>query len=187
MSDNKTNDNPFSSTFLKYDFKLNNFNRMGLNIELDHADVHQDKLYLLSTSPDNISKDVYVYDQRLKFLHIIKFGNIEGLPFYVANSVTRMRVVENFFIFLDGAKVLLMDRVDGLIKRTFNITSSDFVLDLSNDRVMAYDGKLGKLFCFNYEGASFEISMAGLKNFELVDFFQDKFMFFDASSFFIYF
>ena len=59
-----------------------------------------------------------------------------------------MRVAEKCFVLLDGKKVLLMDRLDGKIKRTFCIGSSDFVLDSSNDRIIAHDVKLGEVGLF---------------------------------------
>ena len=97
-----------------------------------------------------------------------------------------MKITEKYFVFLDGTKVLLMDRDDGEIKRTFSIGCSDFVLDLSNDRVMAYDGKLGKLVCFDFQGESFAISNSKMKNVELVSYAYDRFMFYDANSFCLY-
>ena len=116
----------------------------------------------------------------------IQLRNSYGLPFYIPNSVSKMRVAENFFLFLDGTKVLLMDRLNGMIKRVFSISSSDFVLDSSNDRILAYDSKLGKLVCFDFEGDSFEFSIAMCKKFELVDFFQDRFVFYDENAFGLY-
>ena len=129
------------SLFFKYDLNLGLMRHLRLSFEINYADVHQDKLYLLATSSDRKSKHIYVYDESFKLLENIQLGNSEGLPFYVPKSVTKMKVAENFFVFLDGSNVLLMDRLDGMIKRAISIGSSDFVLDSSNDRVMAYDGE----------------------------------------------
>ena len=158
-----------------------------MNFEISYADAHEDKLYLLATRPDRKSRHIYVYDESLKLLDNIQLGISEGLPFYVPDSVTKMKITEKYFVFLDGTKVLLMDRDDGEIKRTFSIGCSDFVLDLSNDRVMAYDGKLGKLVCFDFQGESFAISNSNMKNVELVSYAYDRFMFYDANSFCLYF
>ena len=95
----------------------------------------------------------------------IPISSSEGLPFYVLDSVSKMRVADDYFVFNNGTKVLLMDRLDGSTKRTFCINSSDFVLDSSNDRIIDHDGKLGKLVCFDFEGESFEISVSKMKNF----------------------
>ena len=178
LFDNDTKAN--TSRIMKFDCKL----KLQKNIELDFlimfAYVYENKLYLLSTSSDRKSKLIYVYDQRLKLIDSIQLRNSEGLPFYVPNSVTKMRVAANYFVFLDGREVVLMDRLDGSIKRTFCINSSDFVLDSSNDRIIACDKKRGWLVCFDYEGESFEVSLPLLKNFELLDFALEKFVFIDA-------
>ena len=152
-----------------------------------NADSYQNKLYLLATSLDRKSKHIYVLDESLNMLENIQLGNGEGLPFYVPDSVTKMRVADDYFVFLNGTNLVLMDRIDGMIKRAFCIGSSDFMLDSSNDRIMAHDGETEKLVCFDFEGGSFEISYPTLKKFELVDFVQDKFMFYDASTRFVFF
>jgi hypothetical protein len=73
-----------------------------------------------------------------------------GAKFGITQSQkANMRAAEKYFVFLDGTKVFLMDRLDGEIKRPISIGSSDFVVDSSNDRVMAYDGKTEKLVCFD--------------------------------------
>ena len=118
-------------------------------------------------------------------LEKIHLSSSEGLPLNVPYSVSKMRVADDYFVFKNGTNVLLMDRLDGSTKRTFCINSSDFVLDSSNDRIIA--AKLGKLVCFGFEGETFEISISNMKNFELVDFVNDKFMFYDANSFCLYF
>jgi hypothetical protein len=176
-----------SSRIIDYDYELNYIGSFGVNFEISYADAHEDKLYLLATRPDRKSRHIYVYDESLKLLDNIQLGISEGLPFYVPDSVTKMKITEKYFVFLDGTKVLLMDRDDGEIKRTFSIGCSDFVLDLSNDRVMAYDGKLGKLVCFDFQGESFAISNSNMKNVELVSYAYDRFMFYDANSFCLYF
>ena len=171
-----------SSSITKFNSNLRFQNSIGVGFAIMHAESYQDKLYLLATNRDQNSKHIYVYDESFKLLEKIQLGNREGLPFCVPISVTKVRVAEKYFVFLDGTNVLLMDRLDGAIKRSISINSSDFVLDSSNDRIMAYDGKTEKLVCFDFEGESFEISWAKLKNFELLDFVHDKFMFFNEST-----
>ena len=180
-------DNISLSRIIEYDYDLKFIGDFGVNLEINYADAHKDKLYLLATRPDRKSRHIYVYDESLKLLDNIQLENGEGLPFYVPNSVIKMRVAEKYFVFLDCTKVLLMDRVDGMIKRTFSIGSSDFALDSSNDRIMACDGKTEKLVCFDFEAESFEIPLASLKKFELIDFVHGRFMFYDANSFCLYF
>ena len=119
-----------SSSIIKYDFKLNVINECGVNFEIIHANAHEDKLFLLATSSDRESKHIYVYDESLNLLENIQLENSEDLPFCIPNSVTKMRVTDSYFIFLGGKNVLPTDRYDGMIKRTFSIGSSDFVLDL---------------------------------------------------------
>ena len=170
-------DVPCSSRIVKYDFDLNFLGECEFAFEIIHANEHQDKLYLLARSSDRKSRHIYVYDESLTMLEFIQLNSSEGPPFYIPNTATRMRVAEKFFVFLDGTNVLLMDRLDGMIKRTFCIGSSDFVLDSRNDRVMAYDGKTKKLVCFDFEGESFEISISNMKNVKLVDYGHDRFMF----------
>ena len=165
---------------IKYDYDLNTLVHMIFNFELNYADVHEDELYLLATSPDGNSRHIHVFDESLS--KNIQLSSSEDLPFYVPDSVAKMKISEKYFLFLDGTKVLLMDRLDGMIKRTLSIGRNDFVLDSSNDRVMAYDAKTEKLVCFDFEGESFEISLASMKNFELVDFVHDGFMFYDPNS-----
>jgi hypothetical protein len=185
LFDFKTGDQGASlSAFVKYDLSLNYLSHKSLLFEINYADVHQDKLYLLARSSDGNSRHIYVYDESLEMLENIQLGISEGLPFYTPKSVTRMTVAEKYFVFLNGTNVLLMDRLDGEIKQTFCINNIDFVLDSRNDRIMAYDAELGKLVCFDFQGESFEISWAKLKTFELFDFVHDKFMFFKPDSFF---
>ena len=76
-----------------------------------------------------------------------------------------------------------MDRDDGVVKRTFSITGSDFVLDSSANRVISYDGTTEELVYFDFEVESFEISIPKLKKLELVDYGHNRFVFFDAASF----
>ena len=167
-----------SCRIIKYDSNFNILSLTRLNFELYYVDVHKDELFLLGSSSNKKSKHVYVYNEHFSLLRDKQLENSEGLPFYVPISVTKMRVTEKYLVFLDGKKVLLMDRLDGMIKRTFCIGSGDFVLDSSNERILAYDGKTGKLVCFDFEGKSFEISLPMLKNYEMVD----RFMFYDENS-----
>ena len=166
---------------------MNVIEEAGFSFEINSADVHKDKLYLLAKSLDRKSKHIYVLDESLKFLENIQLGNSEDLPFCVPYSVTNMKVADNYFVFRDRKKVLLMDRLDGVIKRTISIGSSDFVLDSSNDRIIAHDVKLGRLICFDFEGESFEISISKMKNVELVSYANERFMFYDANSICLYF
>ena len=176
-----------SSRIIKYDYDLNVISEFGLDFEVNYADAHEKKLYMFSTNSYCQTKHVYLYDESLKLLKKIKFGIRKGRPFYVPNSVTKIRVAENYFVLLNGTKVLLMDRDDGVIKRIFGIGSSDFELDSSNNRILAYDGKTEKLACFDFEGESIEISYNALKKFELVDYGHHNFVFYDVNLFCIYF
>ena len=188
LFDPEANANNISpSRIIKYDFDLNVMGEAELAFEIIHADAYYGQLYFFATSSDRKSKHIYVYGQSLKMLGNIQLSSSEGLPFYVPDSATKMRVDENYFVFLDDDKVLLMDRDDGMIKRTFSIGSSDFVLDSNNDRILAYDGKTEKLVCFDFQGDSFEISISNMKNFELVSYAYDRFMFFDPNSFSLHF
>ena len=178
----------YRSLIVELDHNLRFKRDIVFEFDIIHANAHQDKLYLLATpSRDSKSKFVNVYDENLKLSKNIKLGNSEGLPFYVPDSVTRMRVAENYFVFLDGKNVLLMDRLDGEIKRTFRINSGDFVLDSSANRVISYDGTTEKLVCFDFEGESFEISIPKLKKLEMVDFGHRRFVFFDLNLFGLFF
>ena len=177
-------DDAFKSTIMKFDCNLKLQKNIEVGFTIMHADSYQNKLYLLATSLDLKSKHVYVLDESLKMLDNFKLGNSEGLPFYFPKLVTKMRVAEKYFVFLDGKNVLLMDRLDGMIKQTFGIGSSDFLLDSSNDRIIAHDVRLGRLVFFDFEGESFEISYPTLKNFELVDFIHNKFVLLYEKSFF---
>ena len=175
------------SRIIEFDNGLDFISSFGVNFEISYADTHEDKLYLLATRPDRNSKHIYVYDKSLKFLDNIQLGNGEGLPICVPDSANKMRVADNFFIFLDGTKVLLMNRDDGMIKQTFCIGSSDFVLDSSNDRIIAHDDELERLVCFDFEGESFEMPISKLKNVELISYANERFMFYDANSICLYF
>ena len=175
-----------TSTIMKFDYNLKIQTNIGIGVVIMHANAHENKLYLLVTSSDRKSKHIHAIDEHIRLLLDIPLCSTESLPLYVPKSVSKMKVTENYFVFLDGTNVLLMDRLDGRVKRTFNINSSDFVLDLSADRLMAYDGKLGKLVCFGFEGESFEIGTPGFKkNYDLVDYDHQRFVFFDMSSFFV--
>ena len=180
-------DVPSSSSIRKYAHDLKFIRELKVDFDINYASVHEEKLYLLATSSDQQSKLIYVYDENLQLLENIQLGNSEGLPFHVPVSVTKVRIADSYFVFLDGTNVLLMDRVDGAIKRTLSINSSDFALDLSSDRIIAYAGIMEKLVCFDFEGDSFEISIPMLKNFELVDYDYKKFVFFDENSFGLFF
>jgi hypothetical protein len=172
-----------SSIVTKFDSNLKLQNSVEVGFEIMDADVHEDKLYLLATR----AKQICVYDESLTMLEKIQLGKSKLLQFCVPDSVTKMRVADDFFVFLDGTKVLLMDRVDGMIKRTFCIGSSDFVLDSRNDRIMAYDDEMEKLFCFDFQGGLFEFSWEKRRKLELVDFGYERFVFYGANSFSLYF
>ena len=154
-----------NSSIMKFDSNLKLQKNIIFEFVIINADSYQNKLYLLATRLNRKSKHIYVLDESLTMLENIQLGNGEGLPFFVPNSVSKMRVAENFFLFLDGTKVMLMDRLDGAIKRTIRISSSDFVLDSSNDRILTHDGETEKLVCFDFQGESFEISCIPLKKF----------------------
>jgi hypothetical protein len=172
------------SRIIKYDYAMNVIGEFGLGFEINYADVHEDNLYLLYTDPVNNLRKIIVYDEGLTRMNdkILKIR--VGFPL----SVTKMKVDGSFFFYLDGTNLVIMDRYDGAVKRTFNIFTSDFVLDSSNDRILAYDGKAEKLVCFDFEGESFEIPMAKIKDlrFELIDYVNDRFMFFDVKSFYLF-
>ena len=176
-----------SSKITKYDFNLNVIDEMEFAFEINYADVHDDKLYLLGTSSDRKSRNIFVYDESLMFLENMPISSREDEPFYVPDSVTKMKITEKYFVFLDGENVLLIDRLDEMIKRTFSIGSSDFLLDSSNDRIIAHDDELERLVCFNFEGESFEIPISKLKNVELVDYAYERFVFYNADSFCLHF
>ena len=163
---------------------MNAISEFGLGFEINYADVHEDNLYLFYTDPINKLRKIIVYDESLNLLNDVIFEIRVGFP----ASVTKMKVGEDFFFYLDGTNLVIMDRYNGAIKRTFNIFTSDFVLDSSNDRILAYDGKMEKLVCFDFEGESFEIPMAKIKDlrFELIDYVNDRFMFFDVNSFYLF-
>jgi hypothetical protein len=171
----------------KFDYNLKEQRGIWLEFVITHANAHENKLYLLAARRERNSKKIYVLDEHLRVLKSIKLGNGEGLPFCVPDSVTKLRVDEKFFVFLDGTNVLLMDRLDGVIKQAFSINSRDFLLDSRADRIMTYDGKLEKLVCFDFEGDSFEISISKSKKLELVDFDNGRFVFFDLNSFGLFF
>ena len=137
---------------------------------------------LATPSRDSKSKFVNVYDENLKLSKNIKLGNSEGLPFYVPDSVSKIRVAENYFFFLDGKKVMVMDRMGGAIKRSFSISSSDFVLDSSANRILAYADELEKLAWFDLNGKSSKIKLEKDVKLELVDYDYKRFVFYDASS-----
>jgi hypothetical protein len=164
------------SSIMKFDANLKLQMNIGLDFAIMHDDVHQDKLYLLAASSDRNSRHIYVYDESLKMLEKIQLGISEGLSFYVPTSVTKMKITEEYFVFNNGTNVLLMDRLNGEIKRTLSIGSSDFALDSRNNRIIAHDAKLGRLVCFDFEGESFEISSPMLTSYELVDLVHDRFV-----------
>ena len=173
-----------ASSIKKYEYDLKFISQIEFDFQVNSADVHEDELYLLATSSDRQLKHIYIYDVNLKLMKNIKLGIREGLPFYVPMSVTKMRVADDYFVFLTGTDVLLMDRLDGEIKRAISIFNRDFVLDLSNDRILTHDGKTEKLVCFDFEGESFEFSFSStrFKNIELVDYDYQRFVFFDRDS-----
>jgi DNA-binding transcriptional MerR regulator len=176
-----------TSTIVKFkDGDLKILKNIRLDFAIIHADARENTLYLLGASSDRKSKSVYVCDENLSLLRKMPLGNSESIRFCVPDSVSKMRVAENYFVFLDGNKVLIMDRWYGWIKRTFSIGGGDFVLDLSNERIMAYDGETEKLACFDFEGESFEIAVSKGKKLELVDFVDERFVFYDVNSCLIY-
>ena len=118
-----------SSKIKKYDYDFKFISQIEFDCEINFANVHQDKLYLLATSSDRQSKHIYDYDESLTMLEKIHLSSSEGLPLNVPYSVSKMRVADDYFVFLDGKKVLLMDRVDGEIKRTISIGSNDGFLN----------------------------------------------------------
>lgn len=81
-----------------------------------------------------------------------------------------------------------MDRSGLSPTRTFNINSSDFVLDASANRVFTYDKEHKKLASFDFNGESFEMHLEKREGLlELVDFANGRFIFFDRNSLILYF
>jgi hypothetical protein len=170
------------SYFMKLDYYLKSQQINTFGFEIVHANAHQDKLYLLTNSRESKSKHIYVYDESLNMLEDIQLENSESMPFYVPMSVTKIRVAEKYFFFLDGKKVLAMDRLSGAIKRSLSISGSDFVLDSSKDRILAYDDELEELAWFDLNGKSRKIKLEKDVKLELVDYDHDGFVFYDAKS-----
>ena len=91
------NDELSTSLIKKYDYDMKYIISFKVDfVEIIHANVHEDELYLLATSSDRKSKDVYVYDESFKLLEKIHLGNREGLPCCVPDSVRKMRTIVFF-------------------------------------------------------------------------------------------
>jgi hypothetical protein len=169
-----------TSAIIKFDFNLKVLiQKTDFDFKIWDVDVHQDKFYFLNTC-DIFSKNIYASEPDLT--------NFEDIsPYWIPCSVSKLKVNENYFVFLNESNVLVMDRSGLSPKQTFSINSSDFVLDASANRVLTYDKELKQLASFDFNGESIEIDLEKEEGLlELVDFANGRFVFFDPNSFISY-
>ena len=181
-------DKPEESTIIKFDDNLNELKKITVAYEIKAVEGFESHLYCLS-SIYKINKQIFVYDKNL--IQVMSIGQQEDLtkPFYISNSFKKMRVCELYYVFMDGAQVVFINRQSGMVDKKFNFDSFDFMLYGDELNAFKYDKSNCNLVKYDFDGYSqfFSLDNVNLsekmkKNMELIDCFNGRFIFLNRNN-----
>jgi hypothetical protein len=187
LIDSQEDDEEDQTTIIKLDDDLVELNKITVEYKLKAVDGFESRLYCLSTNY-NVNRLVYVYDKDLS--QLLSIGQQDDLrkPFYISNTFKKMRVCEDYYVFLDGKQVVFVNRQKGMVEKKFNFDSFDFKLYGDGLHAFKYDGANSNLIKYDFNGNSqlFSLENANLsskrkQNMKLVDCFNGRFIFLEKT------
>lgn len=193
----KINSNEFSLSLIKkLNLKLNVVDQIGLEHDVISMDVCSNILYCLALrgNDDEEDKDasrcmIYVYDEN--FVKLRRIGQSSPqMPFFLPSLIYKMQVSESFFVFLlENKEIVVMDKLDGLVKKRISVNHGDFVLNSNKSRILVYSHKIGQMVSYGFDGRAqkFDWSVDKVDCLELVDCFNEKLVFLEPYSLCLYF
>jgi hypothetical protein len=187
-------DKPEKSTIRKLDYEFDELDEIVVYHEIKAVEGFESHLYCLS-SIHKANEQVYVYDENLT--QIKRIGQQEDLrkPFYIADSFKKIRVCELYLVFLDGKQVVMVNRQNGLVEKSFNFDSFDLILKFDSfdfvfngkksPHAFKYDRENCNLIKYDLEGNSQLFSLENTcldavtkKKMKLIDCVDGRFIFF---------
>ena len=193
----KMNSNELSLSLIKkLNSKLNVVDQIGLEHDVISMDVCGSILYCLALRgvDDDEDKDasrcmIYVYDEN--FVKLRRIGQSSPqMAFFLPSLIYKMQVSESFFIFLlENKEIVVMGKLDGLVKKRIGVNHGDFVLNSNRSRILVYSHKIGQMVSYGFDGRAqkFDWSVDKADCLELVDCFNEKLVFLEPYSLCLYF
>lgn len=136
------------------------------------------KLYALAKQ--NTYSILFVYDNNLVQLN--KFDqHLADSPYHFSNSISQIGINANYYILLDDYRIRLMNKHNGIIKKSFYFNSNSFLL-FQEENIIKFDPDSKMLVSYDLNGIVSEYKLENITtSFQLVDCCNEHLAFLDPA------